>query len=86
LIGSDIPKEIIGLPEEFLNTPAGRMISPMIQSMEDNLKVNSHQLFDNTGYQNPLVTGPSAGSMPSGNQGFGNQQANQMNDFINMFA
>jgi hypothetical protein len=45
LLGHGIPKEITGLPAEFLQTPLGRQMAPMFQSMQDSLKVNSHQLF-----------------------------------------
>lgn len=58
LLGQGIPKDIIDLPEQFLNTPAGRMIAPMLMQAQDNLKVNSHQVFNNTGQQNPLVHNP----------------------------
>jgi desumoylating isopeptidase 1 len=42
LIGSGIPKEIIDLPNEFLNTPLGKMVAPMLTQAQDNLKVQSH--------------------------------------------
>ena len=32
LLGSGIPKEIVDLPNEFLQTPLGKMVAPMIQS------------------------------------------------------
>ncbi len=46
LLGNGIPKDIVNLPNEFLSTPMGRMLSPMLQQAQENLKVNSHQLFD----------------------------------------
>ena len=42
LIGDGIPKEIINLPNEVLNTPIGKMLAPMLQQAQDNLKVQSH--------------------------------------------
>ena len=30
LMGQGIPKDIIDLPEQFLNTPIGKMIAPML--------------------------------------------------------
>ena len=42
LIGGDIPRDIVDLPNEILNTPLGRMFAPMLSQMQDNLKVNSH--------------------------------------------
>ena len=46
LLGSGIPDEIINLPQEFLNTPLGRQMSPMMMQMQDSLKLNSNQLFN----------------------------------------
>ncbi len=42
LLGEGIPKDIVNLPNEFLNTPVGRMLMPMLEKAQDNLKVNSH--------------------------------------------
>jgi proteasome lid subunit RPN8/RPN11 len=50
LLGTGIPKDIVNLPNEFLSTPMGRMLAPMMQQAQDNLKVNSHQLFDDGGH------------------------------------
>jgi hypothetical protein len=30
LLGEGIPKDITGLPQEFLNTPMGRQMAPML--------------------------------------------------------
>jgi hypothetical protein len=58
LLGEGIPSDIIDLPKVFMNTPLGKMVEPMLNQMQDQLKVNSHQLFNNqTGEQNPLITG-----------------------------
>ncbi len=37
LRGVGIPSKIIGLPSEFLSTPLGQMVAPMIQSMQNNM-------------------------------------------------
>ena len=42
LIGEGIPSDIVDLPKIFMNTPLGKMLSPMLSQMQDNLKVNSH--------------------------------------------
>lgn len=39
LLGDGIPSEIVNQPNEFLATPLGAMLSPMMQGMQDNLKV-----------------------------------------------
>lgn len=58
LMQSDIPKDILDLPQMFLNTQLGKMIAPMLQQAQDNLKVRSHTLFDqSSGTQNPLIGG-----------------------------
>mmetsp|Transcript_21662 Transcript_21662/g.15926 ORF Transcript_21662/g.15926 Transcript_21662/m.15926 type:complete len:89 (-) Transcript_21662:42-308(-) len=49
LLGSNIPQDIIGQPEMFLSTPLGKMVAPMMEQMQENLKVSSHQLFNNGG-------------------------------------
>lgn len=42
LIGEGIPKEITGLPQEFMRTPLGQQMMPLMNSMQDNLKLNSN--------------------------------------------
>ena len=42
LLGEGIPKDIVGLPQEFLRTPLGQQLAPMMMSMQDNLKLNSN--------------------------------------------
>jgi hypothetical protein len=39
LLGQGIPSEIVNQPNEFLSTPLGTMLAPMMQGMQDNLKV-----------------------------------------------
>lgn len=55
LLGQGIPSEIIDQPKQFLGTPLGQMIAPMMQGMQENLKVQSNSLFNNqTGGVNQL--------------------------------
>eukprot|EP01102_Stenamoeba_stenopodia_P001124 TRINITY_DN10984_c0_g1_i1.p1 TRINITY_DN10984_c0_g1~~TRINITY_DN10984_c0_g1_i1.p1 ORF type:complete len:184 (+),score=43.16 TRINITY_DN10984_c0_g1_i1:158-709(+) len=37
LVGSSIPSEITSLPTDFLETPMGRMLQPMLQSMQNSM-------------------------------------------------
>lgn len=46
LLGEGIPKEIVNLPQEFLSTPMGQQMAPMLQAAQQNLMVNSHPIFD----------------------------------------
>jgi PPPDE putative peptidase domain len=88
LIGEGIPKDIVELPQQALNTPLGRMLEPMLNQAQESLKVSSHQVFDNTGHQNPLVTGNQGGAIPPQSTPSinGGNPGAQMNDFINSFA
>ena len=54
LIGEGIPKDITGLPQEFMRTPLGQQMMPLMNSMQDNLKLNSNQLFADDGEIEPL--------------------------------
>ena len=56
LLGNGIPSEIVNLPQEFLNTPMGKSIAPMMMQMQDSLKLNSNNLFNQDGYQAQLQT------------------------------
>lgn len=59
LLGEGIPREIVNLPQEFLNTPLGRQLEPMMMQASESLKLNSNQLFTGEGEQAPLqVRGP----------------------------
>lgn len=40
LTGKDIPNWITGLPEEFVRTPMGQMLRPMIETWENSMKQN----------------------------------------------
>jgi len=42
LLGEGIPKEIVNLPQEFLSTPLGRQIEPMMMQAQESLKLNSN--------------------------------------------
>jgi hypothetical protein len=54
LLGEGIPAEITGLPQEFLQTPLGRQMAPLLMNMQENLKLNSNQLFSEDGHVEPL--------------------------------
>lgn len=45
LLGTGIPKDIVDLPNEFLTTPLGKAIEPMLTQAQDNLMLSSNQLF-----------------------------------------
>eukprot|EP00244_Chara_vulgaris_P004068 TRINITY_DN17870_c0_g1_i1.p1 TRINITY_DN17870_c0_g1~~TRINITY_DN17870_c0_g1_i1.p1 ORF type:complete len:319 (-),score=59.99 TRINITY_DN17870_c0_g1_i1:188-1012(-) len=40
LVGRGIPDDIVGLPQEVLNSPMGALIAPMIQQLETTLRYN----------------------------------------------
>lgn len=69
LLGEGIPKDITGQPNEFLSTPLGQMIAPMMQQAQDGLKVQSNTLFNEQGGTNDLRNQPPPGIM--GGQGAG---------------
>ena len=46
ILGEGIPKDIIDLPKEFLNTPMGQQIAPMMKQQQDNLMQNVNSLFN----------------------------------------
>ena len=48
LVNKGIPVDIINQPSEFLATPLGPMVEPMIKKMQDSLKIKSNQIFDYT--------------------------------------
>ena len=37
VLGEGIPKEIVDLPNDFLSTPLGQAIAPMMSGMQENL-------------------------------------------------
>ena len=37
VLGEGIPKEIVDLPNDFLQTPLGQAIAPMMSGMQENL-------------------------------------------------
>lgn len=45
LVGASIPSYITGLPQEFLSTPLGQMIQPMIQRMQQQISTGGSQMF-----------------------------------------
>jgi hypothetical protein len=51
LLGQGIPAEIVNLPQEFLATPMGRSLAPMMTQMQDSFKLSSNTLFDEEGAQ-----------------------------------
>jgi len=58
LLGHGIPEEITGLPAEFLATPLGQSLKPMMDQMGESLKVQSNSLFNEEGGQNELQARP----------------------------
>ena len=72
VLGEGIPKEIVDLPKEFLATPMGKSLGPMIMGQQQNLMQNSNVLFNTNDGPQP---GPSMGGMggmpPMGNPGAG---------------
>ena len=42
LLGHGIPHDIVNLPNEFMSTPLGRQVAPMLENMQDSLKLNSN--------------------------------------------
>ena len=54
LLGEGIPRDIVNLPQEFLQTPLGRQLEPMLMQAQESLKLNSNQLFTEEGQQQPL--------------------------------
>jgi desumoylating isopeptidase 1 len=51
LLGQGIPHEIVNLPQEFLATPMGRSLAPMMTQMQDSFKLSSNTLFNEEGQQ-----------------------------------
>ena len=49
LLGEGIPADIVGQPAEFLSTPLGQMIAPMMHQAQDGLKVQSNTIFNAEG-------------------------------------
>ena len=49
LLGEGIPAEIVNLPQNFLNTPLGQQIAPMMMNMQNSLRQSSNQLFNESG-------------------------------------
>eukprot|EP01017_Pseudomicrothorax_dubius_P017320 TRINITY_DN1957_c0_g1_i4.p1 TRINITY_DN1957_c0_g1~~TRINITY_DN1957_c0_g1_i4.p1 ORF type:complete len:592 (+),score=138.44 TRINITY_DN1957_c0_g1_i4:61-1836(+) len=45
LLGHGIPSHITGLPQEFLQTPLGRMLKPMFDGMKNQMMQNSNPMF-----------------------------------------
>ena len=71
LLGTGIPKDIVDLPREFLNTPLGQQFAPMMQNMQNSLKVSSNSLFNESGDQQPLQTRTQQPAMPQPGAGPG---------------
>ena len=46
VLGEGIPKDIVDLPKEFLATPLGKSIAPMMMGMQNNLTQSTNTLFD----------------------------------------
>jgi thiol-disulfide isomerase/thioredoxin len=63
LIGEGIPSYITGLPGEFLNTPLGMMLQPMITRVTQGVTQQSHSLFNTN--NNPQTNTSNTGNAPS---------------------
>ena len=46
VMGHGIPEDIVGLPQEFLATPLGQSLAPMLTGMQQNMMQSSNQLFN----------------------------------------
>ena len=57
LIGERMPKDITGLPQEFMRTALGQQMMPLLKFMQVNFKLNSNQLFTDDGEIEPLHVG-----------------------------
>ena len=49
LLGKSIPDEIISLPMDFMNSPLGASLMPIVTQMSDSFKIKSNSLFDERG-------------------------------------
>jgi hypothetical protein len=47
LLGEGIPKDIVDLPQQLMETPMGKQFAPMLTSMQDNLMQRSNPIFEN---------------------------------------
>ncbi len=54
LLGQGIPRDIVDLPQNFLQTPLGRQMAPMMQQAQAGLMQQSNPLFTEGGAQQPL--------------------------------
>ncbi len=60
VLGHGIPKDIVDLPKEFLATPLGKSLAPMMMGMQQNLQQSSNNLFDT----NDAQPGQQPGALP----------------------
>ena len=58
VLGHGIPSHIIDLPKEFLATPLGKSLAPMMMGMQNNLQPSSENNLFNTNDGVPGVSGP----------------------------
>ena len=49
LFGKGIPADITSLPSDFMNSPLGASLMPVVKQMADSFKIKSNQLFDEDG-------------------------------------
>ncbi|KAJ3011637.1 UNVERIFIED_CONTAM: hypothetical protein HDU68_001596 [Siphonaria sp. JEL0065] len=56
LVGKEIPKHITGLPKEFLATPFGRQLAPMIESMFGPSRIAAEHRPQNELFTSPAPT------------------------------
>ena len=68
ILGTGIPKDIVDLPKEFLATPLGKSIAPMMSGMQDNLMQQSNPLFGT----NQPGGAPQVGAQPGPGAATGN--------------
>ena len=54
LFSKGIPSDITSLPSDFMNSPFGASLMPIVQQMSDNFKIKSNHLFDKEGKVQPL--------------------------------
>jgi thiol-disulfide isomerase/thioredoxin len=85
LLGTGIPSFITGLPQQFLQTPMGKMLRPMIDGMKNNIIQNSNPLnlpgqFE--GMHNPQTLFGSQGQ--ANNQAPSQQQPSDTNPFAHL--
>jgi len=72
LLGTGIPDDIINLPQEFLNTPMGQMLRPMLQTTQSQLNDRFEQQGSRMTFGTESGGGASTVQPSSDDQGDGN--------------